>query len=62
MSTTAATADAITLNQAWQTLQKIEGVQIEPVYGPPRAGRRARLAGRHHAGRGRAGPRAALFF
>jgi UDP-glucose 4-epimerase len=28
----------ITLNEAWQTLQKIEGVQIEPVYGPPRPG------------------------
>ena len=28
----------ITLNQAWQTLQKIEGVRIDPVYGPPRPG------------------------
>jgi UDP-glucose 4-epimerase len=28
----------ITLNQAWQLLQKIEGVQISAQYGPPRAG------------------------
>jgi nucleoside-diphosphate-sugar epimerase len=28
----------ITLNQAWALLQKIEGVAIEPRYGPPRAG------------------------
>jgi nucleoside-diphosphate-sugar epimerase len=28
----------ITLNQAWALLQKLEGVQIAPVYGPPRAG------------------------
>lgn len=28
----------ITLNQAWEMLQKIEGVVIPPVYGPPRAG------------------------
>ena len=28
----------ITLNQAWALLQKIEGVTIPPVYGPPRAG------------------------
>ena len=28
----------MTLNQAWQTLQKIEGVRIDPVYGPPRPG------------------------
>ena len=28
----------ITLNEAWNTLQKIEGVRIEPVYGPPRPG------------------------
>jgi UDP-glucose 4-epimerase len=28
----------ITLNEAWRTLQKIEGVEIEPVYGPPRHG------------------------
>jgi len=28
----------ITLNQAWALLQRLEGVQIEPVYGPPRAG------------------------
>jgi len=28
----------ITLNQAWELLQKIEGVQIAPNYGPPRAG------------------------
>jgi UDP-glucose 4-epimerase len=27
-----------TLNQVWETLQKIEGVSIPPVYGPPRAG------------------------
>jgi nucleoside-diphosphate-sugar epimerase len=28
----------ITLNQAWEMLQKIEGVSIAPQYGPPRAG------------------------
>ena len=28
----------ITLNQAWALLQRIEGVEIPPVYGPPRAG------------------------
>ncbi|MGH9719446.1 MAG: SDR family oxidoreductase [Bryobacteraceae bacterium] len=28
----------ITLNEAWRLLQKIEGVEISPVYGPPRAG------------------------
>jgi nucleoside-diphosphate-sugar epimerase len=28
----------ITLNQAWDLLQRIEGVEIAPVYGPPRAG------------------------
>jgi nucleoside-diphosphate-sugar epimerase len=28
----------ITLNQTWQILQKIAGVEIEPVYGPPRPG------------------------
>ncbi len=28
----------ITLNQAWSILQKIEGVSIDPVYGPPREG------------------------
>jgi len=28
----------ITLNQAWDLLQRLEGVQIAPVYGPPRAG------------------------
>jgi UDP-glucose 4-epimerase len=28
----------ITLNQAWQLLQEIEGVQIPAQYGPPRAG------------------------
>jgi UDP-glucose 4-epimerase len=28
----------VTLNQAWQTLQKIEGVRIDPVYGRPRPG------------------------
>ena len=27
-----------TLNQVWETLQRIEGVSIPPVYGPPRAG------------------------
>jgi nucleoside-diphosphate-sugar epimerase len=27
-----------TLNQIWETLQKIEGVSIAPKYGPPRAG------------------------
>lgn len=30
--------DCITLNQAWTLLQKIEGVDIPPLYGPPRAG------------------------
>jgi nucleoside-diphosphate-sugar epimerase len=28
----------VTLNQAWEALQKIEGVRIDPLYGPPRAG------------------------
>jgi nucleoside-diphosphate-sugar epimerase len=28
----------ITLNQAWAALQKIDGVRIDPVYGPPRPG------------------------
>jgi nucleoside-diphosphate-sugar epimerase len=28
----------ITLNQAWTLLQKLEGVDIAPIYGPPRAG------------------------
>jgi UDP-glucose 4-epimerase len=28
----------ITLNQAWALLQKLEGVEIPPVYGAPRAG------------------------
>jgi UDP-glucose 4-epimerase len=28
----------ITLNQAWRLLQKFEGVEIAPNYGPPRAG------------------------
>jgi len=28
----------VTLNQAWETLQKIEGVRIDAVYGPPRPG------------------------
>lgn len=28
----------ITLNQAWALLQRLEGLQIEPVYGPLRAG------------------------
>jgi len=28
----------VTLNQAWETLQSIEGVRIDPVYGPPRPG------------------------
>ena len=28
----------ITLNQAWELLQKIEGVSLPAVYGPPRAG------------------------
>jgi nucleoside-diphosphate-sugar epimerase len=28
----------ITLNQAWDILQRIEGVQIAPLHGPPRAG------------------------
>jgi UDP-glucose 4-epimerase len=28
----------ITLNDVWRTLQRIEGINIEPVYGPPRAG------------------------
>ena len=29
---------SITLNQAWALLQKLEGVVIPPIYGPPRAG------------------------
>jgi UDP-glucose 4-epimerase len=28
----------ITLNQMWGLLQKLEGVEMAPVYGPPRAG------------------------
>jgi UDP-glucose 4-epimerase len=28
----------ITINQAWELLQRMEGVRIPPVYGPPRAG------------------------
>lgn len=28
----------ITLNETWKLLQKIEGVEIPPLYGPPRAG------------------------
>lgn len=28
----------VTLNEAWATLLKIEGVQIDPIYGPPRPG------------------------
>jgi UDP-glucose 4-epimerase len=28
----------ITLNQAWELLQQFEGVQLPPIYGPPRAG------------------------
>ncbi|MBI3697351.1 MAG: SDR family oxidoreductase [Acidobacteria bacterium] len=28
----------ITLNEAWRTLQKIEGVEIPPLHGPPREG------------------------
>jgi UDP-glucose 4-epimerase len=28
----------ITLNQAWALLEKLEGVRIAPIYGPPRAG------------------------
>jgi nucleoside-diphosphate-sugar epimerase len=28
----------ITLNQAWALVQKLEGVDIAPIYGPPRAG------------------------
>jgi len=28
----------ITLNQAWAMVQKLEGVDLPPVYGPPRAG------------------------
>jgi UDP-glucose 4-epimerase len=28
----------ITLNQAWALLERLEGVEIPPVYGPPRAG------------------------
>ena len=28
----------VTLNEAWRILRKIEGVNIDPIYGPPRAG------------------------
>jgi len=28
----------ITLNEMWRLLQRIEGVEIAPIYGPPRAG------------------------
>jgi len=34
----AGNGDRITLNQAWRLLQQIEGVEIAPVYGPPRPG------------------------
>jgi nucleoside-diphosphate-sugar epimerase len=30
--------ERITLNEAWRTVQSIEGVTIPPTYGPPRAG------------------------
>lgn len=30
--------DAVALNQAWELLQKIEGVTIPSKYGPPREG------------------------
>lgn len=34
----AGNGDRFTLNQVWRMLCEIEGVSIEPVYGPPRAG------------------------
>ncbi len=34
----AGNGDRYTLNQIWRLLQEIEGVRIDPVYGPPRAG------------------------
>jgi UDP-glucose 4-epimerase len=34
----AGNGDRITLNQAWLLVQKLEGVEIAPQYGPPRAG------------------------
>jgi nucleoside-diphosphate-sugar epimerase len=34
----AGNGERITLNQAWALLEKIEGVRITPMFGPPRAG------------------------
>ena len=34
----AGNGDRYTLNQVWNVLQKIEGISLEPLYGPPRAG------------------------
>ena len=39
---------------------RIEGVKIPAIYGPPRAGRRAPFAGGHHRRRARPGPKPAL--
>ena len=50
----------ITLNEAWALLQQIEGVDDSAELRSAARGRRARFAGRHHAGRPRSGPRSAL--
>jgi UDP-glucose 4-epimerase len=34
----AGNGERITLNQAWALVQRLEGVEIEPIYGPPRVG------------------------
>ena len=41
----------ITLNEAWALLQKIEGVEIPPQYGPPARRRCPGLPGGHRVGR-----------
>ena len=51
----------ITLNEAWSLLQKIEGVEIPPLYGPSARGRRPGLAGRRLVGSQRPRPCSALF-
>ena len=52
----------ITLNEAWELLQKFEGVEIRADLRPAARGRRARFPGRHHRGRSRPGPCAAVLF
>ena len=50
----------ITLNQAWNLVQKLEGVAIPPVYGSAARGRCTRFPGRYHARRPRPGTCPAL--